>query len=109
MTPADIVPQRRVAAVIHAIEIDNIAETARRFGVSRKTIHAWKRLFETYGPEGLAPKQRRRPAQPNATPTWVVDEVVRLAVTEPGLGARRYADRLSKLDTRSQRPPSRTC
>jgi transposase InsO family protein len=97
MTPTDIVHQRRVAAVTHAIEIDNVAETARCFGVSRKTIHAWKRLFETYGPEGLAPKQRRRPAQPNATPTWVVDEVVRLAVTEPGLGARRYADRLSTV------------
>lgn len=95
MTPTDIVHQRRVAAVTHAVDGGNVSETARVFGVSRKTIHEWKNLFEAYGPEGLRPKDRRPPAQPNATPTWVLDELLRLAVTEPGLGARRYADRLA--------------
>ena len=32
---------------------------------------------------------------PNATPTWVVDELLTLAVAEPTLGCRRYADRLA--------------
>ena len=95
MTPVDIVHQRRLAVVTHAIEIGNISEAARTFGVSRKSVHQWKDLFEAYGPEGLGPKQRRAPAPPNATPTWVVDEILRLAVTHPGEGARRYADRLA--------------
>jgi transposase InsO family protein len=95
MTPADIVYQRRLAVVTHAIEIGNISEAARRFGVSRKSVHDWKNLFVSYGPDGLRPKDWRRPAQPNATPTWVVDELLRLAVTEPGEGARPYTDRLS--------------
>lgn len=94
MTPADIVYQRRLAVVTHAITINNIAEAARTFGVSRKSVHEWKNLFAMYGPDGLRPKQRRPSAQPNATPTWVIDEILRLAILEPGSGARRYVDRL---------------
>lgn len=97
MTPTDIVHQRRLAVVNHAIEGGNIAATSRTFGVSRTSIHEWIRLFDKYGPEGLKPKERRESVQPNATPTWVIDELLRLAVTEPGLGARRYVDRLTDL------------
>lgn len=97
MTPADIVYQRRLAVVTYAIEIDNVSEAARTFGVSRKSVHQWKNLFCSYGPDGLRPKHRRPPAQPNATPTWVVDEILRLAVTCPGDGARRYADQLAEV------------
>jgi len=96
VTPDDIVHQRRIAAVTHAVGGGNVSETARIFGVSRKTVHQWKKTAEAYGMEGLAPKERRRPAQPNATPTWVVEELLRVAVTEPALGARRYADRFSE-------------
>lgn len=95
MTPTDIVHQRRLAVVTYAIEIGNVSAAARTFGVSRKSVHDWKRLFDSYGPDGLRPKDRRPPAQPNATPTWVIDEVLRLAVTEPGRGARCYADDLA--------------
>lgn len=94
MTPADIVHQRRVRVVTHAIEEGNISETSRVFGVSRTKIHEWINIFNEYGPDGLFPKQRRRPAQPNATPTWVVDELLKMAVTDPGKGARSYADQL---------------
>lgn len=47
VTPSDIVHQRRVAAVTHAAEGGNISETARVFGVSRKTIHLWKKTADT--------------------------------------------------------------
>lgn len=95
MTPADIVHQRRLAAVTHAIEIGNVAEAARRVGVSRKSLHAWKTRFEAYGPEGLRPKAQRRPAPSNATPDHVINRLARLAVTDPGGGARSYASELS--------------
>lgn len=48
VTPLDVVQQRRVAAVNHAVEGGNISETVRVFGVSRRTIHGWKKLAETH-------------------------------------------------------------
>ena len=95
VTPADIVYQRRLAAVIHAVEIGNVSEAARRAGVSRKSLHDWKTRFEAYGPEGLRPKSQRRPAPSNATPDHVVQQLARLAVIDPGGGARWYAAMLS--------------
>lgn len=94
MTPIDIVHQRRVAAVTHAIEGGNVSETARVFGVSRKTVHQWKKLAEGGGMAALRPKDRRPPQMPNATPTWLVDQLLRLAVMEPTRGARWYATEL---------------
>jgi len=94
VTPVDIVHQRRVAAVTHAVEGGNVSETSRIFGVSRKTIHQWKKTAATYGMEGLRPKERRPPQMPNATPTWVIDKLVQLAVLYPTRGARWYASEL---------------
>ena len=42
------------------------------------------------------PKERRRPQLPNATPTHVVEELLTLAVIEPTIGCRQYADRLGE-------------
>jgi transposase len=83
VTPIDIVHQRRVAAVTHAVDGGDVSATARISGVSRKTIHGWKKLAESYGMEALRPNERRRPEMPNATPTWVVDQLLQLAVLEP--------------------------
>ena len=65
MTSTDVIYQRRVAAISHAGEIDNIAEAARIFGVSRQTLHGWIGLASRYGLSALVPKPRRRPTQPN--------------------------------------------
>jgi len=46
------------------------------------------------------PKDRRVPQMPNATPTWVVNELLTLTVTEPTIGCRQYADRLTDTATR---------
>lgn len=94
MTPTDIVYQRRVAAVTHALEGGNVSETSRVFGVSRKSVHEWKKLAEAGGVEALRPKDRRPPQMPNATPTWVVDQLLRLALLHPTRGARWYATEL---------------
>jgi transposase InsO family protein len=94
VTPLDIVHQRRVAVVNHAVDGGNVSETSRVFGVSRKSIHKWRKLAQTHGMEALRPKQHRQPVMPNATPTWVVDQLLRLAILEPTRGARFYAERL---------------
>ena len=91
MTPSEIIFHRRVRVLEHAAKT-SVSEAHRVFGVSRKTIHHWKRLSEGYGLDALTPKTRRAPAMPNATPTWVVEELLAEAVVRPTLGAARYAE-----------------
>jgi transposase InsO family protein len=94
VTPTEIIYRRRLRALDHAKRSGNVAETCRVFGVSRKTFNEWRSLAERYGLEALVPKARRTPQLPNATPTWVVNELLTMAVTEPTIGCRQYADRL---------------
>jgi len=95
VTPAEIIYQRRARVLDHARKTGNIAATCRTFGVSRTTFYKWRSVAERYGVEALWPKDRRAPQMPNATPTWVVNELLTLAVIEPTLGCRQYADRLA--------------
>jgi transposase InsO family protein len=100
VTPAEIIYHRRVRVLAHAKESGNVAATCRTFGVSRTSFYEWRGVAEQYGLEALMPKERRQPQMANATPTWIVNELLTLAVTEPTLGCRQYADR---FDDRGQR------
>ena len=71
-----------------------MAATCQTFGVSRTRFYEWREFVEVYGLSALMPKERRAPQMPNATPTWVVNQFLTIAVTEPTIGARQYADRL---------------
>ncbi len=51
-------------------------------------------MADRYGLEALMPKARRAPQMPGATSTHVVEELLTLAVLEPTIGHRQYADRL---------------
>jgi transposase InsO family protein len=93
VTPNEIIYHRRVR-VMERARVTNVSEACRTFGVSRTTFYRWQRRVETGGLEALMPKGRRRPAMPNQTPAWVVDELLAEAVVRPTLGARRYADQL---------------
>ena len=95
MTPAEIIYHRRVRVLEHAKQTANVAATCRTFGVSRTRFYEWRNVAERYGLEALMPKERRAPQMPNATPTWVLNELLTLAVTEPTIGCRQYGDRLA--------------
>ncbi len=94
MTPAEIIYQRRVALLALAKETGNVAEACRSFGVSRTRYYEWKNVADRYGLEALVPKARRSPQMPEATPTHVIEALLTLAVTQPTIGCRQYADRL---------------
>jgi transposase InsO family protein len=96
VTPAEIIYHRRLRVLEHAAATGNVAETCRTFGVSRTRFYQWRNRAERYGLEALMPKGRRRPQLPNATPTWVVEELVALAVAKPTLGCRQLADELGR-------------
>ncbi len=94
VTHAQIIYQRRLAVLEDAQRSGNVAETCRRFGISRTRYYKWKALAEHYGLAALMPKERRAPQMPSATPTHVVERLLTLAVLEPTIGCRQYADRL---------------
>jgi transposase InsO family protein len=93
MTPAEIIYHRRVRVLDTAAKTD-VAKACRLFGVSRTTFYRWKKVADVYGLAALMPKTKRPPAMPNATPTWVVEELLAEAVVRPTLGAARYAEHL---------------
>jgi transposase InsO family protein len=94
VTPDEIIYHRRVRVMEHAAKT-SVSEACRVFGVSRTTFYRWQKRIEAYGLDALMPKGRRRPAMPNQTPSWVVEELLAEAVVRPTLGARRYADTLA--------------
>jgi transposase InsO family protein len=91
MTPGEIIYHRRVRVLDLATKTD-VAKACRTFGVSRTTFYRWKKVVDAYGLAALMPKAKRAPAMPNATPTWVVEELLAEAVVRPTLGAARYAE-----------------
>jgi transposase InsO family protein len=90
VTPEQIIHHRRVRVMEHAKKT-SVSEACRTFGVSRTTYYRWAKRVEAHGLDALMPKARRAPAMPNATPTWVVHELLAEAVVRPTLGARQYA------------------
>jgi hypothetical protein len=55
-------------------------------------FYEWRARAEAYGLDALMPKARRRPQEPNATPTHLIEELLTMAVLEPTVGCRQYAD-----------------
>ena len=97
MTPTEIIYQRRVRVLELAVELGNVSEACRTIGVSRTKFYEWRHVAEQYGLEALMPKDRRRPQEPNETPTHVIADLMSLVVVEPTIGCRQYADRLGGL------------
>ena len=94
MTPAEIIYQRRLAVLDHAHRTGNVSEACRVFGVSRTRYYEWKNVADRYRLDALMPKNRRKPQMPEATPTHVIEALLILAVLQPTIGCRQYADRL---------------
>ena len=96
VTPAEIIYHRRLRVLEQALMSGNVAETCRTFGISRTRFYEWRNRAERYGVEALMTKDRRAPQLPNATPTWLVEELLALAVAKPTLGCRQLADELGR-------------
>jgi transposase InsO family protein len=96
VTPAEIIYHRRVRLLSLADELGNVSAACRQMGISRTRYYEWRNVVATYGLEALMPKTRRMPQLPNATPTHIIEDLLTLAVIEPTLGCRQYADRLAE-------------
>ncbi len=57
-------------------------------GVSCTRPYQWRNTAERYDLKALMPKDRRRPQEPNETPTHVIEDLLTLAVVEPTIRCR---------------------
>ena len=67
----------------------NVAEIARRFGVSRKTAYKWLGRYRESGVDALADQPRTPHRSPNRTPPEVEDAVLRVRDKHPRWGGRK--------------------
>jgi len=66
----------RLAILIMATELKNVARVCRLAGVSRSQFYAMKKSYEIHGKAGLAPRVRRKPLMPNRTPASLEERIL---------------------------------
>ena len=75
-----------------------VSHACRTFGVHRSTYYRWKHQVERQGLEMLRPRERRLPQMPNQTPQIVEERIVAFSLGHPGLGPRRIAAQLARVE-----------
>lgn len=93
----DRVSQRRELLALAAAGGVSVAELARRFGVSRKTIYKWQARLAASGQAGLLDRSRRPRHCPHQTPVAVQQQVLALRQQHPAWGGRKLHHRLQHL------------
>jgi transposase len=89
-------PQKHVARariILVSAERLDVAEVARRAGISRPAVWRWQQRFAEAGVDGLLRDKTRKPGKP-ATPEPVVRRVVALTCQEPPGEATHWTGRM---------------
>ncbi|WP_328906412.1 helix-turn-helix domain-containing protein [Streptomyces sp. NBC_00234] len=99
-------PEQRRRAVLSVLSGDPVSDVARRNGVSRQTLHNWRRRYGTAGDAGLADRSQRPHASPARLDATVEALICSLREQHPDWGAQRLRAALDRLGV--GKPPSRT-
>ena len=89
-------PQKHVARarlILASAERLDVAEVARRVGISRPAVWRWQQRFAEVGVDGLLQDKTRKPGKP-PTPEAVVQRVVALTCAEPPGEATHWTGRM---------------
>ena len=70
-------------------DVFDVADLARRFGISRKTAYNWIDRYEVARPAGLVDRSRRPGHCPHETPTTIVAALLELRGRHPTWGAKK--------------------
>lgn len=70
-------------------DVFDVADLARRYGISRKTAYKWIARYEAGGPAGLVDRSRRPGHSPHATPERVVAALLDVRRHHPSWGAKK--------------------
>ncbi len=73
-----------------------IMELSYSYGVSRKTVYKWLLRYQYEQADGLKERSRAPFNHPNATPSKVVDLIVKAKQAYPGWGAKKLLARLER-------------
>jgi transposase len=80
-----------------------VTDVAARFGVARKTVHAWLSRYEAGGLDGLADRSHRPRSCPHQMTGAVEVALAELRLAHPSWGPRRL---VFELDRRGAGPVS---
>ncbi len=83
------VVEQRYQAVLQVSSGASVTEVARRFGVSRQTVHRWLGRYRDQGLGGLSNRSSRPHTSPARTPAAVEALICELRRNHPRWGARR--------------------
>ncbi len=86
----------RLRAVTEVLGRAPVVEVAERFGITRQTVTAWRKLYESEGLNGLASRSRRPHSSPGRTSPEVEALICELRRHHRRWGARRIAYELQK-------------
>jgi transposase InsO family protein len=93
------VAEQRYQAVLAVISHgETVTEVAARFGVARKTVHAWLAKYEAGGLESLKDGSHRPRSCPHQIDSVVEVEIARMRIAHPGWGPRRLVFELGRLE-----------
>src|ERR1700748_137239 len=81
-------------------EDQSVSELCRRYGLSRKTIHGWKRRYEQEGLKGLEPRSRR----PHGSPSKAISQEGEAAVFELKRRRRRWGPKRIVTELKRRHP-----
>jgi putative transposase len=81
-------------------EGSSVSELSERYGLSRKTIHSWKRRYEQEGLRGLEEKSRR----PHRSPRQAISQEWKEAVVELKRRRRTWGTKKLVAELRRRNP-----
>jgi transposase InsO family protein len=96
MREMSVAEQRYEAVRAVIADGETVTAVASRFGVSRKTVHAWLARYESDGLQGLADRSHRPRSCPHQMSAAVQVALVELRLAHPSWGPRRLVFELSR-------------
>ena len=91
------VAEQRLRAVWEVLDGASVTEVARRFKVSRQSVHAWLRRYAAV--EGLADRSSRPHGCPHQMSPVVEARIMEVRLAHPGWGADRIGYQLARNGT----------
>jgi transposase InsO family protein len=86
--------EQRHRAVLEVLDGAAVMDVARRFGVSRQSVHAWLRAYANRGLAGLADRSSRPDGCPHQMALELEAAVIEMRLAHPGWGPRTILSRL---------------
>lgn len=80
----------------HLFEKASISQISKETGISRDTLHRWKRNYLTKGSLGLLPQSRKPKSSSQKSTNYIIGLIKKIRKETPRFGARKIQIRLEK-------------